>query len=252
MPQPAQNAHAASKPLAEAIIVLAGTPDDMPGIDTQLQSIVQLAADRVGAADYASSTKLQDNAYSTVAASSAVAEAVDAAQYDEQAGPCLQALDSGVPVTVPDLNRTIRWPKFRETAIKLGLHASVSMPLFVGSGKTVAALNMYGRDAVAMEPLIVGVWALFRPDELLPADRPDLQPLDAGGEELLNGFAEALTTQSTIQLALGVIMGHDHVNSEEAYLSLRLQAAQTDADLLTVASEIVVSKGFSGNENRRG
>ena len=248
MPQPAQDAHAAGRPLAEALIMLAGTPDDMPGIDTQLGSIVQLAADRVGAVDYASSTTLRDDTYSTVAAGSAVAEAVDAAQYGEQAGPCLPAVDGGVA----GLTRTIKWPRFRETAVELGLHASVSLPLFVGSGKTVAALNLYGRDAVAMAPLIVGVRALFRPDEPLPGDRTDLQPLDAGGEELLNGFAEALTIQSTIQLALGVIMGHDQVDTEDAYLRLRLQTAQTGADLPTVSSEIVGSKGFSGNANRRG
>ncbi len=88
----------------------------------------------------------------------------------------------------------------------MGLHASVSIPLFSGSGDTIAALNLYGRDKAATAPLIAGVPAIFDPDLPLPADRDDLQPLDAGGEELLTGFAEALGARSTIQLALGSVV----------------------------------------------
>ena len=65
MSQPTEDANAEARPLAEAIITLAETPDDMPGIDVQLKSLVQLAADRVNAADYASVTVLRDDAYST-------------------------------------------------------------------------------------------------------------------------------------------------------------------------------------------
>ena len=75
MMQPSEDADTEARPLAEAIIALAETPDDDPGIDVQLKSLVQLAADRVSAADYASVTVLRNDAYSTVAASSAIAAA---------------------------------------------------------------------------------------------------------------------------------------------------------------------------------
>jgi hypothetical protein len=242
MTQPTEDADTEARPLAEAIIALAETPDDMPGIDVQLKSLAQLAADRVSSADYASITVLRDDAYSTVAASGAIAEAVDAAQYAEQDGPCLRALIGDAPVAVPDLTRTMTWPRFREAAAGMGLHASVSIPVFVGSGRTIAALNLYGRDAVAMGPLIVGVLAVHQPDRRLPGDRTDRQPLDAGGEELLAGFAEALTVRSTIQLALGVIMGRDDVTAEAAYLTLRLRAAEAGIGLLKAASNVIVSR----------
>ena len=45
MSQPSEDADTEARPLAEAIIALAETPDDMPGIDVQLKSLVQLAAD---------------------------------------------------------------------------------------------------------------------------------------------------------------------------------------------------------------
>jgi hypothetical protein len=46
----------------------------------QLRGFAQLAAGRVHAADYASVTVRRDDTYSTAAPSSAVADAVDAAQ----------------------------------------------------------------------------------------------------------------------------------------------------------------------------
>lgn len=129
-----------------------------------------------------------------------------------------------------------------EVIVGLGLHASVSIPVFVGSGQAIAALNLYGRDAAAMAPLIAGVWAVHRPDRPLPGDREDLQPLGAGGEDLLAGYAEALTVRSTIQLALGIIMGRDELTAEAANLTLRLHAAETGIGLRTAASNIIAGR----------
>jgi hypothetical protein len=225
-------------PLAQALVDLAGTPDDVPDVEVLLKALVQLAADRVAAADYASVTVLRDDTYSTVAASSELALAVDEAQYDALAGPCLQAIAEDAPVTVPEMGTTIRWPGFRETAMDLGLQASVSVPVFTGSGTAIAALNLYGRDAAAMAPLITGVWALYDPDRPLPADE-QLQALDDGGEELLAGFAEALSVRSTIQLALGTIMRRAHITAADAYLRLRLQAADAGVSLLEASNTLI-------------
>ena len=76
-------------PLAEALVQLAGTPDDMPTIDAQLKKLAQLAPDQVACVDYASVTALRDDTYVTVAANSDLALAVDQAQYaDNDARAC--------------------------------------------------------------------------------------------------------------------------------------------------------------------
>src|SRR5215207_7408877 len=92
--------------LADALIALAQTPDDVPGIDAQLTRIARLAADRVAGVDYASITALRGEEYITVAASSELALAVDNAQYADGSGPCLQSLDTAAPVTVPEIATT--------------------------------------------------------------------------------------------------------------------------------------------------
>jgi hypothetical protein len=103
------------------------------------------------------------------AASSDLARAVDHAQCTDDDGPCLRSLNIEAPVTVSEIATTMTWPGFHRTAAELGLHASVSIPLAVVSGAIIAVLNLFGRDAATIAPLIAGVWAVFDPDR--PATR---------------------------------------------------------------------------------
>jgi len=94
-PRPEQVSPGRHGPLADAIVALAETPDQAPDLEQRLTAIAALAADRVAAADYASVTTLRGREYTTVAASSDIALAVDEAQFADRAGPCLQALETG-------------------------------------------------------------------------------------------------------------------------------------------------------------
>lgn len=181
----------ANGPLAESLIKLAGTTQDTSAIDSHLTAIAQLAADRVGPADYASITATRDGAYTTVAANSALARAVDDAQYAEDAGPCVQAVNDAAPVAVPDITATMTWPGFRDIALSLGLQASLSIPLLAADSTPIAVLNLHGRDATTMAVLITKVWNLYNhADPLTRSDQP--QMLDPGSEDLLTGLAAAL------------------------------------------------------------
>jgi hypothetical protein len=188
---------------------------------------------------YASITAMRGERYTTVAASSALARAVDETQYGGGAGPCMQALDDATPVSVPDIAATMSWPGFRDKAGQLGLRASVSLPLFGGSGATLAVLNLYGYDQVAMAPLIVGVWAVYDPDRPMPDGTAGVPAPDPGAAELIEGFAEALAVRASIQLALGVIMTGRRCPAADAYVALRLRAAAAGTDLAAAAAALI-------------
>jgi hypothetical protein len=225
-------------PLADALVTLAGTPDDLPVIDTHLHRIVQLAADLVTPVAYASVTSYRGDGCTTVAASSELIIAVDEAQYAEEAGPCLDSLRGGKPVAVSEIATTMDWPGFSKAAVGLGLNSSVSIPLFAGSGTTIAALNLYGRSTTAMAPLIEKVWTIY------DVDRPPSEAtLDAGTEELLAGLADALSVRATIQLAVGAIMQRTASTAEVAYLKLRVHAAGKGIPLVD-AARTLVSQGL--------
>ncbi|GIF44606.1 GAF and ANTAR domain-containing protein [Actinoplanes xinjiangensis] len=228
-----------SRPLARCLIDLADTPDDAAGVRAQLVTVALLVADRVEAADYASVTTLDGDGYATVAASSELARAVDDAQYSSDAGPCLDSVDTGTPVAVPDIRNAIRWPGFREQAIAMGLRASLSIPLFAGSGATLAALNLYGRDHTSMGVLIDAVLTVFDDrsgDEPLPA------ALDDGGRELVAGLVEAHTIRATIQRAIGVTMGRENCTAEQAYRRLQASAAAAGVTLRETATGLLAER----------
>jgi hypothetical protein len=232
-------------PLAQSLIALAGIPDDASTVDEQLVLIARLAADRIAAVDYASVTAVREDAYTTVAASSELAVAVDEAQYAEQAGPCLEPLHTGTPAPVPDITATMAWPGFRDQAFKIGLRASVSVPLFAGSGEPVAVLNLYAHDAAAMAPLTEAVWKVYQPH---PATRGgELADLDPGAAELMAGLAEAFAVRATIQQAVGVIMARQGVGAFDAYLGLRARAAETGSSLTTTAAALIQQLSDQGD-----
>jgi hypothetical protein len=222
--------------LRDRLVTLAGTPDDSARVGSDLIIVAQLAANRVTAIDFASVTSKIAGVYATVAASSDLAVAVDQAQYADEAGPCLEALEAGYPTAVPDIAATMSWPGFRDTAVRFGLQASLSVPLFAGSGTTIAALNLYGRDPDAMKKLTTAVWAAFEPGD--GAGSADAT-LDAGGREFTAGLIGALALRDRIQQAVGILMGYGRTGSERAYLELRMRAAEAGVSLADTAAHLI-------------
>ncbi|AGL16762.1 GAF and ANTAR domain-containing protein [Actinoplanes sp. N902-109] len=234
------------RPLAATLAQLAATPDDAPEVEPLLAAIAQLTADRVGPVDYASITMLQDEQHVTVAASSELARAVDAVQYEAGEGPCVQALAEAAPTVAPDLTTTMRWPAFAAAARRYGLTASMSAPLYTGSGECVAVLNMHGRDLDSMTPVIHGVWLIYHPSRPLVSSRQPSPPLDDGGQELLAGLSQAVAVRTVIQQAIHLVMARDDCSARDAYLRLLADAAATGQSLLGAAAH------EAANEQRDG
>jgi len=237
--------------LACSIVALAETPENV-AVDDQLRTIAQLAVDTVGGVGYASITVLRGGGYTTVAASSEIALAVDEAQYADGSGPCMDALDEGSPVVVPDVAATMSWPGFVRVAVGMGLHAAVSIPLLAARGAPVAALNLYGRDAAAMSALTAGIGSLYDTgltasdgEDPGPVDSagPDLPTLDPGAEELLAGLAEAMAARATIQVAIAAIMARTDTTPDDAYLSLCVRAAEAGESLTAAAIAAITPEG---------
>jgi hypothetical protein len=225
--------------LQDRLVGLAGTPDDDSRIGADLVSIMQLAADRISAVDHASLTSQYQGGFATVGATSGLAAAVDEAQYHGEGGPCLEALANGSPIAVPEIGATIVWPQFRDTAGKFGLSASLSIPLFAGSGRTVAALNLYGRERDAMRPLSQAVLAAYHPDPTVVWNH---ESLDLGGRELAGGLIGAVALRNMIRRAIVAIMSATGQTPDFGYLTLRLQAAAAGDSLSDTAAYVIEHK----------
>ncbi|MFI5898137.1 GAF domain-containing protein [Actinoplanes sp. NPDC051513] len=224
--------------LASAMIRLAATPERSSDLRDRLRTIAKLTAERVAAARYASITALQGDEYITVAVSDDQIQSVDDAQYADDAGPCLEALAQGTPVGVPDIDTTVQWPGFHQEAPRMGLQASVSVPLFSGRGQAVAVLNVYSHDQAAMAPLIAAISSVHGHPARETTDK-DVSGLDDGGRELVAGYAEALSVRATIQLALDLIRAENRCSPDDAYLRLCIQAGEAGTDLAGTATTLI-------------
>jgi ANTAR domain-containing protein/GAF domain-containing protein len=239
--------------LVDSLIRLAGTPDDDSAVPARLRSITQLAADLLSPVRYASMTVRGDDSFTTVAMSSLIAREVDQAQYLDDAGPCLDALRTGAPVAARRFDATVPWPRFRETAYRLGLRASMSIPLFAGRGTPLAALNLYGTDEAAMAPLSAKVVAIYEASpgsgpevagaEVGAAPMPEANGPEGGAVQLVKGLAGAFAVRAQIQQAIGVIMAEKHTNADSAYVTLRSRAAGTGLSLTAAASAVLLRTG---------
>jgi hypothetical protein len=135
------------------------------------------------------------------------------------------------------------WPGFKAVATELGVQASLSIPLFAGSGEPVDALNLYARDGDALAPLSSSLLTLFdfynndQPSVINEADIIRLHD-DAGSTEFLAGIAEAFAIQHRIHIAIGVLMQRENLTAEHAYVALREQAGATGNTLLETATEV--------------
>ncbi|KHD75818.1 hypothetical protein MB27_20485 [Actinoplanes utahensis] len=219
------------QPLAEALVALAETPDDVPGIADDLQKVARLAADRIAAVDYAAIVRRPDDGSCVVAASGDLVQGVDSvtrAAQDSMGPP--DACQSGAG--------TMSWPNFRDTATELGLGAT-SVPLFTGSGTAVASLDLYGRDPDRLAPLAAGIGAAYDPDLPWPEECDDTRMCDAGCAELIAGFTEALSVRQSIQLAVVLLGASEQTDPAEAYLKLRVRAAAEGLSLLAAASAVI-------------
>jgi hypothetical protein len=199
-------------PLLTGLRNLAGSPEYLSTIESQLWAIVRLAANRVSVAAYASVASLRDESDVVVAVGDELVRAVDGG-------------------TGPVADTTIHWPGFHQQAPRLGLTASVSVPLHTGCGQPVAVLNVYGRNPSAMMPLIGAICTVRG---LVLEGAPSLT--DSGGQELVAGYAEALAVRDRIHRAVAAIMKEDRGTADDAYLTLCIHAAHSGTDLAAAAA----------------
>lgn len=172
----------------------------------------------------------------TVASSDARAERVDESQYVVGEGPCLDALRTGTPIAVRDMAADTRWEEYRERAVEQGLKSSLSMPLIV-DGSPTGALNLYSFDLV---DAFSG--AQTRRAEVFAAQASTaltLMTRQLQQRETAEQLEQALASRTTIDHAIGIIMGQQRCSADEAFALLRRHSQSNNRKLREVAADIV-------------
>lgn len=152
-----------------------------------------------------------------------VAPEVDRAQYEDDKGPCLDALRKGITVCVEDTSGVgTRWPAFRSRAVASGITSTLSLPLEAG-GERVGVINLYRRSGAYT--------AADEPGALMFATQAAVVLANArayrGAVELSEGLRATMETRTTIDLAKGKIMAQTGCSPDEAF-ALMVKASQRE------------------------
>ena len=171
----------------------------------------------------------------TVVSTGGVADKLDEKQYGQDDGPCLQALRTGLAVHVPDTLHESRWGSYPSFAADLGIRASLSLPVPVGT-HTAGALNFYATQ----------------PDAFTEGDRATLASFaaQAGGaialaqrladtEDFTRELQNALVSRRLIDQAIGSVMEQRRCTEEEAFDLLRRLSQETNVKLRDVCARLL-------------
>lgn len=220
---------------AEFLPELAGLVLSEETVSGLLDLIVNLAVSSVEGVAGASISMLVGDGeqLETTNASSEMIREVDEAQYQDRAGPCVEAILTGEEVTVAI--PVPAWSAFSDGAVQAGVRTVWSLPLRVHQ-RTTGALNLYATVAESWEdPAAGAARGLARQASVVLANAAALMSSELTNQHL----QEALQTRDLIGQAKGILMARQSIGADDAFDILRRASQRSGRKLRDVAAELI-------------
>lgn len=197
-----------------------------------LEKLVEVAVAIIPGCHHAGVTVSRRGRLETPAASDAIPAAVDQIQYDTGEGPCLSAIAEHAVFRVGDLATDGRWPVFAGPAVeRTGVRSVLAYRLFTDRD-TLGALNLYSRERDAFPDEVVPVGTIL-------AAHAALAYALAREREQISGLEQALSSNRTIAMAIGILMASHQIKEGEAFDRLRVASQRSNTRLRDLADEVV-------------
>jgi transcriptional regulator with GAF, ATPase, and Fis domain len=215
--------------IADAITRVARAVNAPNDLQCQLDTIVKVARDSMPEIDHVGvSVAHRDGTVETKAATGDLVHQLDQLQYSLGEGPCLHAIEAEPVVVVEQTWKETRWPRFMTEARDLGLRSQMGLRLYVDE-RTRGGLNLYSTSSDTIDPETTHLAELFGSHAALAMGR-------AWVAENLNA---ALSSRTTIGMALGIVMERYDMDQDRAFAYLTRIASSSETKLREVAAHIV-------------
>lgn len=168
----------------------------------------------------------------TIASTDGQADRADAAQYELEEGPCLEAAAEDQWFRSGDIEHDQRWPRWGPAAAALGMRSILAVPLLV-EGQLVGAINMYSGDVGAFDDLAEIDFAALYAVHIART---------VATEREIAGLQTAMHTRHVIGAAQGILMERFGVGLDESFAILRRYSSTTNTKLNEVAGLIVATR----------
>ena len=185
---------------------LTQTFDGRAPAEEMLHSVTSASVDLISGVDCAEVVVIEDGHFRSVAPTSDLVFALNAAQQDAGQGPCLDAIDGRTVIRANDLRTEPRWPHFAQIATAAGMHSVLSYRLDTHSAKT-ATLSFLGckPEAFGTESQALGATLAAHASIALIAD------------DRRHQFESALASRDVIGQAKGLLMERFNVDAVRAF-----------------------------------
>jgi transcriptional regulator with GAF, ATPase, and Fis domain len=214
--------------IADAIRRVARAVNAPNDLQSQLDTIVAVAR-AMPEIDHAGiSVAHRDGTVETKAATGDLVHHLDQLQNSLGEGPCLHAIEAEPVVVVEQVWNETRWPRFMTQARELGLRSQMGLRLYVDE-RTRGGLNLYSTSSDTIDPETTHLAELFGSHAALAMGR-------AWVSENLNA---ALSSRTTIGIALGIVMERYGMDQDRAFRYLTRVASSSETKLREVAAHLV-------------
>lgn len=193
-----------------------------------LSRVVNASVAQIEGAEHAGITVLTRRSVSTPVATGDLVRIIDKHQYAAGEGPCLTAaVEHQQVVRVDDLISDLRWPKFSEAIVGLGVRSMLSFQLYTGQD-TFGALNIYAAVPNAFTDESVHTGALLATHAAVAATAAVKS----------DNLRIALQSRDTIGQAKGILMERYKLTADQAFDLLITASQHTHQKLRDIAEQL--------------
>lgn len=220
---------------------------DSPNLHAFVQDFTSTLHDSMSSdpgAIWCSVTVLRNKRGATMASSNDWIHELDVKQYEFGDGPCLTAAAEQTPQYIPDVTAEERWPELMQLAADAGVSSILAFP-FDLSDEASACFNIYFDDQQAY-------------DESFRSEIENILHISSKGlrlavrlaqhEETQHDLDAAMRSRTTINLAVGIIMGQNRCSQQEAFEVLSKTSSNRNIKVRDLAAELVKQVGQAPGE----
>jgi GAF domain-containing protein len=209
-------------------------------LDSLLQRVTDAASRVLPGRPMASVTVLRQGRFATVASSHPLATDLDAVQYRQGAGPCMEAAATGRSVELPDLRSDARWPRFAAAAVAHGVCSVRSHPLPVRE-QVSGGLNLYADAARTGDERTERLVARLADYAVVPVSNMYLY---RSAVERAEHLEVALDSRGVIDQAKGILMERYKLTADQAFQALARRSMERNVRVREVADRLVRTGEF--------